>query len=496
MNQAVVTEARLSGAASPAGDRLDFLSPIFDLPRRKVLLIVACLVAGIATTDAFLEPNLSIGLLYTFPILLASLSLKRWEMAILVLVCAVLREQFSPYAWEQHAATRFLSTAFSYGAVGLLLNEIARNRKLVIQHYLEVQEQVDRRVEAESQLRTIIESSPAAILTLDESGIVDLANRQAHVLFGVLEGSLVGTSIRDYLPLLADIVDTDDASLPYRTAASCRAKRVDGESFLASIWFGTYQTRSGRRLAAIIADASEDLRDWQETSFQSLLRSTRVLVGSVSHEIRNVCAAISVVHANLGRIPAVARSEDYAALGTLAAGLSRLATAEMSQAAEPGLQQVQVEDLIEELKIVIEPTLRAEEIRLTIGLDSDLPPVSADRHGLLQVFLNLTRNSVRALQQVSQREIKIEGSLENGAVCVCFADSGTGIAHPERLFKPFQEGADAVGLGLFVSRAIVRACGGELYHKPSPRGCTIVVRLQPCEFDETPGHLNSSEVAA
>ena len=77
--------------------------------------------------------------------------------------------------------------------------------------------------------------------------------------------------------------------------------------------FSTLPSSSGNRLAAIIVDGSEDLRDWQEASLQSILLSTRVLVGSVSHEIRNLAAAIVMVHSNLGRIPGVAESEDYSA---------------------------------------------------------------------------------------------------------------------------------------------------------------------------------------
>lgn len=78
-----------------------------------------------------------------------------------------------------------------------------------------------------------------------------------------------------------------------------------------------------------------------------------------------------------------------------------------------------------------------------------------------------------------QRRLFFEARLIGDAVLLRLTDSGDGVAHPERLFQPFQQGADAVGLGLFVSRAIVRACDGELYHEPSPSGCTMCFRLKP-----------------
>jgi C4-dicarboxylate-specific signal transduction histidine kinase len=58
-----------------------------------------------------------------------------------------------------------------------------------------------------------------------------------------------------------------------------------------------------------------------------------------------------------------------------------------------------------------------------------------------------------------------------------FRDTGPGVADPAKLFHPFQAEADTTGLGLYVSRAIVRSFGGELYHEPAAKGCCFVVQL-------------------
>ena len=69
--------------------------------------------------------------------------------------------------------------------------------------------------------------------------------------------------------------------------------------FLADVWFSTYRTSAGPRLAAMVVDTSEDLRNREELSLNQLLAGSRILVGAVSHEIRNVCGAIAMAHANL-----------------------------------------------------------------------------------------------------------------------------------------------------------------------------------------------------
>ena len=110
-----------------------------------------------------------------------------------------------------------------------------------------------------------------------------------------------------------------------------------------------------------------------------------------------------------------------------------------------------------------------------------LPLVQADHHSLLQVFLNLVRNSERAIKEAGQKHIGVEAGLERDLVVVRFRDTGPGIANPEQLFRPFQPGAQSDGLGLYISRAILRAGGGDLRYEPRPGGACFVVELWPAE---------------
>jgi hypothetical protein len=75
--------------------------------------------------------------------------------------------------------------------------------------------------------------------------------------------------------------------------------------------------------------SSEDLHDKEEASLHHLLVASRLAVGAVSHEIRNVCGAISVVYENLSGKGELAQSEDFRALGNLVEGLGRIATLEL-----------------------------------------------------------------------------------------------------------------------------------------------------------------------
>lgn len=450
----------------------------------------------IAALDSSAYTSVSLGILYIFPTLFLAPALSRWQIVLISILFTFLREHYAPYGYEQESFARMSYGMVSFLGAGLFSNELARGRRLALEFSNRIQEQMELRREAESQLRSLIESSPAAIITLDSGGHVDLANQAAHDLLALPPATLINADVRQYLPVMADLLQAATDDLPYRTATNARGRRANGESFLACVWFATYPTRNGMRLAAIITDSSDDLRDWQETSLQSLLRSTRVLVGSVSHEIRNICAAIGVVHANLGRLPGVAETEDYTALGTLSQGLARLATVELQATAEQDMEPVNLEQLVEEFRIVAGPSLEAQEIELSIESPSAPLLVLGNHHGLLQVLLNLSRNSARALEHSTLRIVRLTITEEPRAVILRMHDTGRGVVHPERLFQPFQQGADAVGLGLFVSRAIIRACDGELYHEPTPEGCMMCIRLKPCAAFDGGEDWNSLEHSA
>jgi two-component system sensor kinase FixL len=113
------------------------------------------------------------------------------------------------------------------------------------------------------------------------------------------------------------------------------------------------------------------------------------------------------------------------------------------------------------------------------AVEPSLPPVWADRPSLMQVFLNLITNSVRALSRNGGRSLSITAKNDGNQVLVEFADDGGGVAHPENLFRPFQAGAAATGLGLYLSRAFMRSFGGELRYQAIPDGACFVVNLNP-----------------
>lgn len=124
-----------------------------------------------------------------------------------------------------------------------------------------------------------------------------------------------------------------------------------------------------------------------------------------------------------------------------------------------------------------------DEIDVERRLDLELPPALGHPGRLEQVFVNLLSNAIDALRSVSgPRKLRIESWVDRDQVLAAVADNGPGIPPgiDERLFRPFvtTKQEKGTGLGLYISREIVREVEGELTLDPEwEPGARFVVAL-------------------
>ncbi len=445
--------------------------------RRSVLLRAAIMIAGIALLDWWVVGEIPLGFLYLLPMLTVGSVLGAWQIGAIAALCTFLAEVFDDLAWNMRTGiSRDVLYFAAFAGAGLFVREVTRNRRVALEHLHEIERQSDARREAEEQLRILIESSPAAIITADADGSVLMANEAAHRLLVVPQGELPGRVIHRYLPSLTNVSSHGASQQLFRTVMQARGQRDDGETFLADICFSTYRTNAGSRLAVMVLDASEELRTHEVSGLHQLLAGSRIVIGAVSHEIRNVCGAIAVVHQNLAHGGLLTANKDFEALGNLVLALERIASVNLRQSTNQATE-VDLVALLDELKIVVAPSLHDEDIAALWTVEPGLPLVWADRPSLMQVFLNLITNSIRALSKKSNRVLSIIARSDGYQVVVECTDNGGGVAHPEYLFRPFQAGAEATGLGLYLSRAFVRSFGGELRYQSLPDSACFIVNL-------------------
>jgi two-component system, LuxR family, sensor kinase FixL len=210
--------------------------------RPPILLTSLGIVLVIAVVDWWTKPYVSLGFLYLFPIMLAAGFLPRWAVVLMGIGCALLSERFSNLD-PADASIRTSFEALALVGSGLFISEVLRNRRL--------------RLASQERLRVLVETSPAAIVTVDEHGFIELANQAATELLAPRDGHVIGQPIAAFLPELHHALRWEDGP-QFRTSMQCRGHRGSGESFLADVWFSSYKEGTAPKLAAIIADVTEE----------------------------------------------------------------------------------------------------------------------------------------------------------------------------------------------------------------------------------------------
>jgi two-component system, LuxR family, sensor kinase FixL len=449
--------------------------------KNSVLLLAGLLILGIALIDWRAINDLPLGFLYLLPMLMLGRVLNPWQIAAVALVCTFLTEIFDEFIWSfRTGVPRDVLYLSAFLGAGLFVHEINRSRRTILEHLHEIERQRDARRNAEEQLKALIESSPAAIITSDSTGSIIMANDAAHRMLALQPDTLHGQLIHRYFPSLVNVSRQEASPRLFRTMMQSRGQRADGEVFLAEICFSTYRTDGGTRLAAMILDTSEELRTREETSLHQMLAGSRIAAAAVSHEVRNVAGAIAVVHQNLARSGLLSHNKDFEALGNLLQALERISSVDLRHYTDD-TEETDLVSVLDDLRIVVAPALREAGIEGRWDIPSELPIVWADRQNLMQVFLNLTSNSIRALADRGPGVLDVAVRVNDRCALVEFIDNAGGVPHPEQLFRPFQQEAQRTGLGLFLSRAIMRACRGELRYRPVPGGASFIVEMPVVE---------------
>src|SRR5579862_6166715 len=175
--------------------------------RTPILLISGVLILTIALADWWTEPYVSLGFLYLFPIMLTAGLLPRWSVALLGICCAVLSEVFSSL---DRSLVRLVFETLALSGCGLFVAELVRNRRLTL--------------EAQERLRILVETSPAAIVIINDRGFIELANGAATQLVAPRDGRLEGHPIAAFLPDLHHAVRREGGP-QFRASMQCRGHR-------------------------------------------------------------------------------------------------------------------------------------------------------------------------------------------------------------------------------------------------------------------------------
>ncbi|KTC93420.1 PAS domain-containing sensor histidine kinase [Legionella cincinnatiensis] len=143
-------------------------------------------------------------------------------------------------------------------------------------------------------------------------------------------------------------------------------------------------------------------------------------------------------------------------------------------------EETDINVLIKDAMIFLNYELTHSKLKINLNLEEELPNLSINRIQVMQVILNLARNSIEAMRTHTSPELTIQTKDIVGYIEIHIRDNGPGITpeHRDRvLHSYFTTKPQGTGLGLTMCRNLVEACGGKLYVKNSEVGAWFIFTL-------------------
>jgi two-component system sensor kinase FixL len=363
------------------------------------------------------------------------------------------------------------------------------------------------------ELQALLDAAVDGIVVIDHSGSIQSFNRAAQDLFGYLSEEIVGRNVRVLMTSedsaahdahLARYVETRNPHVIGK-GREVDARRKDGTVFPARLSVGEVPGTNPPRFVGFIHDITAQRRvDAEAHRLQdrlmhvSRLATVGEMASGIAHELNQPLAAIATyAHAcdRLLGVPDPEIDEVRAALQQIAdqavrAGDIIRKLRSLARTDDGQRLPTDVNTVIEELTDLIQSDAKAHGVQYKRELAANLPMVVLDRSQIQQVVLNLVRNALEALAlgQLGAAQIVITTRCNaNDEVEISVRDSGPGVdgALVHRIFDPFcSTKPTGTGLGLPISRTIMRAHGGALEYQPNiPAGACFIVKLPSTRTD-------------
>lgn len=233
-----------------------------------------------------------------------------------------------------------------------------------------------------------------------------------------------------------------------------------------------------------LLSANEELKKSQAQMLQAAkLASLGELAGGIAHEINNPLQIL------LGHIALLRQGKDIEhrieiirnQVQRIGQITRQLVSFSRSVPEELDYEHVNINWALNEIIGLIDYQFKNRGIEFDLRFTDDLPTVDSNKNYLQQAFLNLLINAKDAMPDGGKMVIATEHV--NGKLQIRFTDSGTGIKKENlsKIFEPFfttKEAGKGTGLGLPITRGIVRKFGGEMkVDSIEGRGTTFTIML-------------------
>ncbi|HWL17733.1 MAG TPA: ATP-binding protein [Opitutus sp.] len=333
------------------------------------------------------------------------------------------------------------------------------------------------------------------VLVISADGRIEYANRAAQRLIGLADEDLSGQTLWRLVPglrpSLERALDAEGvASLPIVAREFELTYPEPRTVRLYMVPFRNESRGALRRFAVILSDITRDKQTTEARIENERTSSILLLAAGVAHELGNPLNSLTIhlqlIERRLKKLRS-AKDKDVAGLensiGVCQEEVRRLDGIisnflEAIRPRTPDLSETHLAELLADVLRFQHGELADRGITVDAEATGELPVVMADANQIKQVFFNIIKNAIEAMQPGGK--LKIRSHADDDNVYLLFGDTGAGIKQEDlvRLFQPYHTTkSSGHGLGLMIVQRIMRDHGGQIGIE-SKEGVGTLVTLQ------------------
>lgn len=327
-------------------------------------------------------------------------------------------------------------------------------------------------------VRQVNEHVEVALISFKADGRIDLMNKSAQRL---LQSPLLYNinAIGNYDPELLTMLwslNSGERKL-YKT-------RLNGEWMNLALVAKKFKLSDKEYTLVALQDIRQELQQNEIDAWQKLIRVlTHEIMNSMTPVLSLTTAIRKIVDDESQPKPIKSISQDemndihksIKAIENRGSGLLNFVNAyrDYTRLPELKLEEVSLRALLEEVITLVEKDFEREGIMLEFTSEGSERPVLLDAKLMTQVFINLLKNAREAVMEVNNPKVSVKLSHVENNFCLLVTDNGSGIPEDlrEDIFVPFfTTKKQGTGIGLSLSRQIIKAHGGDLKLLESEEG--------------------------
>jgi PAS domain S-box-containing protein len=314
------------------------------------------------------------------------------------------------------------------------------------------------------------------VLVITADGEIEYANAAAHRLIGLGEDELGGQVLWRLVPGLRPSFGlslADETTLPIVAREFELTYPEPRTVRLYMVPFRGDTRHASRRFAVILTDVTREKQSTEARIEDERTSSVLLLAAGVAHELGNPLNSLTIhlqlIERKLKKLKAGKEADSLAdSISVCQDEVRRLDGIitnflDAIRPQPPDLSDVNLAEVLGEVLAFQQREIADRGIRVEAETAAALPVVMADRNQVKQVFFNLLKNALEAMQPGGRLRIRTRTDDDN--VILAFGDSGSGIKQEDlvRLFQPYHTTKPGGhGLGLMIVQRIMREHGGQI----------------------------------